>query len=83
MAKRLAETLVAGITRGAKLGLYPVGAKKRYTNGSGLDGPAFPDHPDIEIEQARCVGEAGGCSGVPKSVPKRRRPGADPELLSY
>ena len=59
LAKRLAETLVARITRGAKLGLYPLRAKKRYTNGAGFDGPAFPDDPDIEIEQARCVGEAG------------------------
>ena len=58
LAKRLAETLVARITRGAKLGLYSLGAKKRYANGSGFDGPAFPDRPDIEIEQARCVGEA-------------------------
>ena len=59
LAKRLAETLFARITRGTKLGLYPEGAKKRNANGSGLDGPGFPDDPDIEIEQARCVGEAG------------------------
>ena len=59
LAKRLAETLVARITRGAKLGLYSLWAKKRYASGSGLDGPAFPDDPYVEIEQARCIGKAG------------------------
>ena len=56
LAKRLPESFVPGVGRGSELGLQTLRAEERYPGGIRFYRPTFPDDPDIEVEQPRCVG---------------------------
>ncbi len=59
MAKGLPESLVPGIGRGTQLALQALGTEEGYSSGACVHSPAFPDDPDVEVEQPRRVGQAG------------------------
>ena len=59
LAKRLPESLVSGIGRGAQLALQALGTEEGYSSGACFHRPTFPDDPDVEVEQPRRVGQAG------------------------
>ena len=59
MAKGLPESLVPRIGRGTQLALRALRTEEGYSSGACFHSPAFPDDPDVEVEQPRRVGEAG------------------------